>query len=97
MQPIVQVADGSVKVFEFLYRGARPTDWAEIDSAVLNFLSAHRPGLPPVYINLSNEILISGKAVEFTQVATANDVTFELSEAVSGYCDRYKSPKRWTS
>lgn len=88
MQPIVHVADGRVKACELLYRGKRPADWALVDAAVLNFLSVPRPGLPPVYVNLSNDILMSRHTNEFAQVATANDVTFELSEAVSGYCDR---------
>ena len=88
MQPIVQIADGRVKACELLYRGARPADWARVDAAVLNFLSKPRPELPPVFINLSNDILMSCDTDEFAQVAKANDVTFELSEAVSGYCDR---------
>lgn len=88
MQPIVQVADGRVKACELLYRGARPADWAAVDSAVIKFLSKPQIGLPPVFINLSNEVLISSAASEFAQVVSANDVTFELSEAVSGYAHR---------
>ena len=88
MQPIVQVSDGRVKACELLYRGARPADWTAVDGAVINFLSKPQIGLPPVYINLSNEILMSGATVDFAQVASANDVTFELSEAVSGYTNR---------
>lgn len=90
MQPIVQVGDGRVKACELLYRGKRPADWALVDAALLNFLSVPRPGLPPVYVNLSNDILMSRHTNEFAQVVTANDVTFELSEAVSGYCDRVR-------
>ncbi|MFC5550186.1 EAL domain-containing protein [Massilia aerilata] len=88
MQPIVQLADGRVKACELLYRGQRPADWASVDAAMLGFLSVPRPGLPPVYVNLSNDILMSRGADELARVATANDVTFELSEAVSGYGDR---------
>jgi EAL domain-containing protein (putative c-di-GMP-specific phosphodiesterase class I) len=88
MQPIVQLSDGRVKACELLYRGKKPADWAAVDAAVLKYLSVHRAGLPPLYINLSNDIVITGKVSEFAQVATANDVTFELSEAMSGYSER---------
>lgn len=88
MQPIVQIDDGRVKACELLYRGERPVNWALVDSAVLNFLRAPRPGLPPIYVNLSNDILMSRNANDFAEAAMANDVTFELSEAVSGYRDR---------
>lgn len=88
MQPIVRVADGRVKACELLYRGTRPANWAEVDAAVLSFLSTARPALPPMFVNLSNEALIARPADAFAQVMSANDVTFELSEAVSGYIDR---------
>jgi EAL domain-containing protein (putative c-di-GMP-specific phosphodiesterase class I) len=88
MQPIVQIADGRVKACELLYRGARPADWAKVDAAMIRFLSTPQVGLPPVFINLSDDILMAQKADDFSQVVTANDVTFELSEAVSGYCNR---------
>ncbi|KFC72668.1 EAL domain-containing protein [Massilia sp. LC238] len=88
MQPIVQVADGRVKAFELLYRGTRPADWAMVDASVISFLSTARPELPPMFVNLSNEVLIATPEISFAQVLSANNVTFELSEAVSGYMDR---------
>jgi EAL domain-containing protein (putative c-di-GMP-specific phosphodiesterase class I) len=88
MQPIVQLADGRVKAYEMLYRGPRPADWAKVDSAVLSFLGTHRPGLQPLYVNLSNDALMAHSADAFQAIVSANDVTFELSEAVSGYSDR---------
>lgn len=88
MQPIVQIADGSVKAWELLYRGARPVDWSAVDAAVINYLSTPRPDLPPLYVNLSNEVLMSESGPDLAQVVSANDVTFELSEAVSGHSDR---------
>jgi EAL domain-containing protein (putative c-di-GMP-specific phosphodiesterase class I) len=88
MQPIVQIADGRVKACELLYRGARPADWAKVDAAVISFLSTPQTGLPPVFINLSNDILMAHKVSDFAHVVSANDVTFELSEAVSGYRER---------
>lgn len=88
MQPIVQLNDGNVKAFELLYRGPRPANWADVDGAVLHFLAKPQAGLAPVYMNLSNDILMAHGAEVFAQVAAANDVTFELSEAVSGYSDR---------
>jgi EAL domain-containing protein (putative c-di-GMP-specific phosphodiesterase class I) len=87
MQSIMQISDGRVKAFELLYRGPRPADWAKVDGAVIRFLSTPR-GLPPVFINLSNDALIAHDAGEFLSVSVANDVTFELSEEVSGYADR---------
>lgn len=88
MQPIVQLADGNVKAYELLYRGPRPVDWAEVDGAVIQFLAQPHAGLVPVYVNLSNDILMTHGPEVFAQVVAANDVTFELSEAVSGYSDR---------
>jgi EAL domain-containing protein (putative c-di-GMP-specific phosphodiesterase class I) len=87
MQPIVQIDDGRVKAWELLYRGPQPADWTKVDAAVLRFLSTPR-ALPPIFINLSNDSLIAHDASAFFNVAIANDVTFELSEAVSGYADR---------
>ena len=77
-----------MKAYELLYRGARPADWGAVDTAVIRFLSKPQFGLPPVFINLSNEVLISSATTEFAQVVSANDVTFEMGEAVSGYADR---------
>jgi EAL domain-containing protein (putative c-di-GMP-specific phosphodiesterase class I) len=88
MQPIVQLADGNVKAYELLYRGPRPADWAKVDASVIRYLSQPHVGLVPVYVNLSNDILMAHGAEAFAQVVSANDVTFELSEAVSGYSDR---------
>lgn len=88
MQPIVHVDDGRILAFELLYRGPRPAEWLEVDKAVLRYLSAPRPGLPPVFVNLSNDILTSNNVDDFAQATRANNVTFELSEAVSGYADR---------
>ena len=88
MQPIVQVADGRIRACELLYRGMKPMDWTIIDVAMINYLSQARIGLPPVFVNLSNNVLMSRAASEFANAATANDVTFELSEDLSGYVDR---------
>lgn len=88
MQPIVEADSSHVTAYELLYRGPRPAKWVEVDKAVLRYLSAPRPGLPPVFVNLSNDILMSSSESVFAQAAWANDVTFELSEAVSGYADR---------
>lgn len=88
MQPIVQIADGRMKACELLYRGAFPTDWAEVDAAMIRFLSVPQVGLPPLFVNVSDEFLMSHSAGDFTKVVSANDVTFELSEAVSGHCNR---------
>jgi EAL domain-containing protein (putative c-di-GMP-specific phosphodiesterase class I) len=88
MQPIVQLTDGCVTAYELLYRGPRPADWAKVDAAVIRFLATPQVGLVPLYVNLSNEILMAHSVEEFAQVVLANDVTFELSEAVSGYTTR---------
>ena len=89
MQPIVQISNGSVNAYELLYRGPGPASWAIVDNAVMSFLASPRPGLPAIFVNLSNEILISHNDSDFAQVVSANDVTFELSEAVSGYTNRH--------
>lgn len=88
MQPIMQVADSRVMAYELLYRGARPAEWSAVDGAVIRYLGIPRPTLPPVFVNLSNDILISNNSSDFALAISANDVTFELSEALSGYTDR---------
>lgn len=88
MQPIMQIADGRVMAYELLYRGARPAEWSAVDGAVIQYLGVPRPALPPVFVNLSNDILVSNNASDFALAVSANDVTFELSEAVSGYTNR---------
>lgn len=88
MQPIVQLTDGRVKAYELLYRGPRPADWAMVDSDVLHFLGEHQTGLQPLYVNVSNDVLMNRSAADFARVVSANDVTFELSESVAGYPDR---------
>lgn len=88
MQPIVRVADGQVAAYELLYRGPHPANWTLVDTAVLNFLSSPRPGLPALFVNLSNDVLMSLPVADLASVAAANEVTFELSEAISGYADR---------
>lgn len=88
MQPIVQIADGRVKACELLYRGAMPADWALVDAAMIGFLSKPRIGLPPLFVNVSDDILMARSVDDFTKVVSANDVTFELSEAITGYCNR---------
>lgn len=88
MQPIMQVADSRVMAYELLYRGARPAEWSAVDGAVIRYLGIPRPTLPPVFVNLSNDILISNNSSDFVLAISANDVTFELSEALSGYPDR---------
>jgi EAL domain-containing protein (putative c-di-GMP-specific phosphodiesterase class I) len=88
MQPIVQMDDGRVKACELLYRGPIPADWAAVDAAVIRFLSEPQAGLPPLFINVSDDILMACSVDDFSKVVSANDVTLELSEAVSGYCNR---------
>jgi EAL domain-containing protein (putative c-di-GMP-specific phosphodiesterase class I) len=88
MQPIVRLSDGGVAACELLYRGPMPADWSQVDAAVLRFLSTPQVGLCPLYVNLSNAALVGHDTQRFAQVAAANNVTFELSEAVSGYLDR---------
>lgn len=88
MQPIVWLGSGAVHAYELLYRGPRPVDWCDVDSAVMEFLTCPRAGLNPLFINLSNQTLISHDVDVFVRVASANDVTFELSEAMAGHAER---------
>lgn len=88
MQPIVQLDTGEVRAYELLYRGPRPADWSTVDAAMIRYLSLPQDHLQPVYVNLSDDALMAHEASVFNQVMSANDVTFELSEAVSGYTDR---------
>lgn len=88
MQPIVQIADGKVAAYELLYRGPAPANWAVVDTAVIQFLSVPRPDLPSLFVNLSNDVLMSLSVADFAKAAAANELTFELSEAISGYAER---------
>ncbi|MFC5460184.1 hypothetical protein [Massilia niabensis] len=46
-----------------------------------------------MFVNLSNDVLMSREASEFAHAASAYGVTFELSEALSGYRDQAAIPK----
>lgn len=93
MQPIVQVADGRVKACELLYRGIRPANWAEVDSAIVKF-----PSTPARFAANVRQSFERGPDrtddETFAQILSVNNVTFKLSEVVSGYIDRAATRRR---
>ncbi|MCC2958713.1 EAL domain-containing protein [Massilia sp. IC2-477] len=87
LQPVMRFSTMEVERYEMLYRGKMPTSWQAVDEAVIFFLSTERPHLPPLFVNVSNEALLTVADDIFTKASSSNDVVFELSEAFAGYAD----------
>lgn len=80
MQPIAYLHSMQVFGYELLYRGPRPASWAAVDRQLLHFLASGSIGLPPLFVNLANETLLSEDQERFVAAAQSNDLFFELSE-----------------
>lgn len=74
---------GQIHGYELLYRGSLRTGWEEIDKAVFRFLGMKTFHGKKIFLNISNESLLTLDDEEFLRVASKNDVVFELSEAFS--------------
>lgn len=80
LQPVFDPVQEKVFGYEFLYRGAHPDRWIDVDTHVLKFLSETPLNKGTIFVNLSNEALLSLPAALFRQATTHNKVIFELSE-----------------
>lgn len=87
LQPIVNAVTTEVLGYEFLFRGAHPENWLDIDAALLSYLSRPR-SVPRIFINLSNPGLMEHTVAQFMTVSRANNVIFEISESVNEYAER---------
>lgn len=87
LQPIVNAVTTEVLGYEFLFRGAHPENWLDIDAALLSYLSRPR-SLPRIFVNLSNQGLLEHTVAQFVTASRANDVIFEISESVNEYAKR---------
>lgn len=82
LQPIVSFNSGNVAGHEMLYRGITPDSWSQIDRAVLTYLMKNSLIAESLYVNLSNESLLSLPIADFIEAAQMNSIYFELSESV---------------
>lgn len=85
VQPIVGSKHGRIFGFEVLYRGEHPATqggWNAIDLSMLRFLAVH-PVSFALFVNLSNETIMTIDEEVLFAVHHENNVFFEWSEAVS--------------
>lgn len=81
MQPIMRLADEVVHGYELLYRGARPVSWSDVDRSVLAYFASRAQSNPVLYVNLSNETILTTPDEVFHEAAQKNKLVFELSES----------------
>lgn len=82
LQPIMSVGDNGVHGYEMLYRGVRPDLWSDVDRAVLSYFAGAARHMDKLFINLSNESILSIPAEVFIQASAKNDLVYELSESL---------------
>lgn len=80
LQPIVFGNGITPFGYEMLIRGRRGQTWLEIDRRVLRYLHEHTGLLPPLFVNLANESLLSIPDEEFVRATNGRNVIFEISE-----------------
>jgi EAL domain-containing protein (putative c-di-GMP-specific phosphodiesterase class I) len=81
LQPIVRTRSMVPRGFELLYRGPRTLSWIDVDRAVLNYLRTTPCDHNTLFVNLSNESLLTIPAEEFATAAAGRKVVFEISES----------------
>lgn len=80
LQPIVFGNGITPFGYEMLIRGQRGQTWLDIDRRVLRYLREHTGTLPPLFVNLANESLLSIPDDEFVGASNSRNVIFEISE-----------------
>jgi EAL domain-containing protein (putative c-di-GMP-specific phosphodiesterase class I) len=83
LQPIVNLTKFSVCGHEMLYRGILPRKWLDVDRALLDFLARFTLDSPALYVNLSNDALLTLSMENFINAARRNVIYFELSESAT--------------
>lgn len=80
MQPLMRLRDGEISAYELLFRGDVPEQWISVDLCLLKFLHTHEGDLPKLFVNLSNEALLTLPMDDFIKAAQGQNIVFELSE-----------------
>lgn len=83
LQPVLSTSTDEVFGYELLFRGARTMSWLEIDKAVVDHFSAERRNCAPLFINLSNEALLTLPPYDILRAHKLNSIVIELSEVFS--------------
>lgn len=81
VQPIVRAFDFSPFGYEILYRGRHPVVWKSVDKAMLRFLAKHTVDIP-LFLNLSNETVLSLDENLLFEAHERNSIFLEWSEMV---------------
>jgi EAL domain-containing protein (putative c-di-GMP-specific phosphodiesterase class I) len=82
LQPIVELITDLVHGYELLYRGDKAVGWPDIDRAVLSYFAGRAQHLPRLFINLSNESILTIPSEVFLDAGRKNNLVFELSESL---------------
>lgn len=80
LQPIARSDSLVPRGFELLYRGQTPHCWIEIDRAVLRYLRSISHVRSTLFVNLTNDSILSIAAEEFVAAARGRSIVFEISE-----------------
>lgn len=80
MQPIARSDSLVPRGFELLYRGPTPPCWIEIDRAVLRYLRSMPRIRSTLFVNLTNDSILTITPEEFVSAARGRSVVFEISE-----------------
>ena len=83
MQPIIGVPTMRPYGYELLYRGPRPVHWPLVDRVLLNYLAGNTRPRPALFINLSNETVLTEDLTKYVHAGARSNTYFELTEAVS--------------
>lgn len=84
LQPIVGAPTMHPYGYELLYRGPRPVHWPVVDGVILNYLRRRPAGPgPTLFVNLSNETLLSHDLADYVQLSHRNNTYFELTETLA--------------
>lgn len=85
VQPLLSIRDHSLHAYEVLYRGIHPTHpdgWVDVDIALLRHLARFRMS-NPLFVNLSNQTILSVDEDLLFAAHARNKLVFEWSEAVT--------------
>lgn len=89
MQPILLSQTHTAFAYELLYRGPRPVHWPSVDMALLNYIREQRGVQPVLFINLSNETVLTENLLSYVPADRRNRTIFELTETITD-ADEYR-------
>jgi EAL domain-containing protein (putative c-di-GMP-specific phosphodiesterase class I) len=94
MQPILVNPNMSLSGYELLYRGPRPANWPAVDKVLLNYVKRHPGRRPTLFINLSNETILTEDLAAYIPANSRATTYIELTESLDGGHEYHEVAKR---